>query len=432
MKNKIEKFFDADQTLILRSYRGERRLHFSLFHQFMLACTVVGFALMSIFLTANFIMNHFIPTDDVQITKSLRDDYEARIEQLVKERDELGLALNESQETSKKLVTNLGNQQELLFDLERNNYELENNLSALRGKMVDSQNRLDVLNLELDTQRKQIASIESGQGIGADSSTLSAITATLAETAKSRDEARAEVQTLRQEIAVNEQQQETAARRREVLFTQIEEAIEGSLVPMKSTLSKTGLNIDRLLNNIRSTSGIGGINVDADLSVLSNSPEGVKKIEKVLDDLDELSSLSYLAQTLPIGQPVKSGYRMSSGFGYRRHPISGRTKMHTGQDMAAPLGTPIYATGKGRIVQAGWISGYGKAVKIQHANGIQTLYGHMSKIRVKNGQTVDVGERIGDMGSTGNSTGNHLHYEVIINGTPTNPNNFLRASSYVQ
>ncbi len=430
MKQKIDKFFLTDHVLVLRNYRGERRLHFSRFHQVLFGLGVLFFALMSIFLTASFVMDRFFPSNEAMISRTLRSDYETRIEELVKERDNLSNALSESQANAKRLVNNLGEQQDLLFDLERNNYELANNLSSMRSNLVGAQNRLDALNLQLETQRQQIASLESGGG--ADTSTLSTITATLAETAQARDEARAEVQSLREQIASNEQRQASEARRRDVLFAQIEDAIETSLVPMKSTLSKTGLNIDSLLNNIRRSSSVGGLNIDADVSVLAGSPEGTKNVEKILDGLDELASMSYLAQTLPLGQPVKSGYRMTSGFGYRRHPISGRTKMHTGQDMAAGIGTPIYATGNGKVVKAGWVSGYGKTVKIQHPNGIQTLYGHMSKIRVSVGERVKLGDRIGDMGSTGRSTGSHLHYEVIVNGQPKNPTNFLRASNYVQ
>lgn len=121
-------------------------------------------------------------------------------------------------------------------------------------------------------------------------------------------------------------------------------------------------------------------------------------------------------------RPVRSG-RVSSNYGYRRHPISGRKKLHKGMDIAAPRGTPIYATGGGRIKFSGRQRGYGKVVEIRHAGNITTLYAHMSRIRsgIRNGTKVKRGQIIGYVGSTGRSTGNHVHYEFRVNGAPRNP-----------
>lgn len=129
------------------------------------------------------------------------------------------------------------------------------------------------------------------------------------------------------------------------------------------------------------------------------------------------SSKKFLMRT-----PIE-GARISSGFGNRRHPILGYNKMHTGTDFAAPTGTPIYAAGNGTVVQAGWHGGYGKYVKIRHANGYETAYAHMSRISkgIKPGARVSQGQTIGRVGSTGRSTGPHLHYEVLVRGKKVNP-----------
>ena len=117
------------------------------------------------------------------------------------------------------------------------------------------------------------------------------------------------------------------------------------------------------------------------------------------------------------------GARISSGFGKRRHPISGYTKMHRGTDFAAPSGTPIYAAGKGKVEMAGRNGGYGRYVRIRHNSTYKTAYAHMKAIAkgVKRGASVRQGQVIGYVGSTGRSTGPHLHYEVILNGKQTNP-----------
>ncbi len=116
--------------------------------------------------------------------------------------------------------------------------------------------------------------------------------------------------------------------------------------------------------------------------------------------------------------------RITSGFGMRFHPILHRWRMHTGVDISAPYGTPIRAADNGLVVYAGWRGGYGKCVIIDHGSGIATLYAHMSTILVSRGQTVRRGQVIGRVGSTGLSTGPHLHFEVRKYGRPVNPLGF--------
>ena len=117
-----------------------------------------------------------------------------------------------------------------------------------------------------------------------------------------------------------------------------------------------------------------------------------------------------------------NGARLSSPFGMRKHPIDGYNKMHRGTDFAAPMGTPIMASGDGKIIKAGWCGGGGNCVKIKHNSTYQTVYAHMSKFArgIKTGVRVKQGQTIGYVGSTGKSTGPHLHYEVIVNGKKVN------------
>lgn len=121
-----------------------------------------------------------------------------------------------------------------------------------------------------------------------------------------------------------------------------------------------------------------------------------------------------------IRTPVE-GARMSSGFGMRFHPILGFSRMHQGLDFAAPSGTPVVASAAGKVIQAGWGGGYGNVVRIEHRNGLVTRYAHLSRIDVKAGQQLTQGQRLGAVGSTGLSTGPHLHYEVWVDGKPVNP-----------
>jgi len=126
----------------------------------------------------------------------------------------------------------------------------------------------------------------------------------------------------------------------------------------------------------------------------------------------------------PIGYPAN--YIINSTFGYRSDPVRrGRVEFHSGLDFKGRRGDAVKTTADGKVILAGWFQGYGKCVRIRHKNNLETLYGHLSKINVKEGQMVNTGQVIGQVGSTGHSTGNHLHYEVRKNGKPVNPRNFL-------
>jgi murein DD-endopeptidase MepM/ murein hydrolase activator NlpD len=128
--------------------------------------------------------------------------------------------------------------------------------------------------------------------------------------------------------------------------------------------------------------------------------------------------------SLPTYAPVNVPY-LSSSFGWRRHPISGRRSMHEGLDFSAPQGTPIHAASGGVVAVASYQSGYGKTIEIEHGNGLMTRYAHASTIEVKVGDLVEKGQLIGHVGSTGRSTGPHLHFEVRMAGHPLDPRLFL-------
>ena len=111
----------------------------------------------------------------------------------------------------------------------------------------------------------------------------------------------------------------------------------------------------------------------------------------------------------------------TSGYGIRRHPIFRIRRMHTGQDIAAPYGTPVQAASDGRVIYTGWFGGYGKIVVVDHGDGVSTLYAHLSKILTRSGARLRRGEVVGRIGSTGYSTGPHVHFEVRVNGRPIDP-----------
>lgn len=156
----------------------------------------------------------------------------------------------------------------------------------------------------------------------------------------------------------------------------------------------------------------------------SNDMKEVERSISMAGSLAQVIKVRQRAVTmLPTLQPCRGTF--TSPFGVRVHPISGKVKMHEGMDLAAPNGTPIYASGDGIVSMAERHNGYGNEVMIDHGLGYQTLYGHTSKMLVKEGDTVKRGQIIALVGSTGASTGPHLHYEVWVDGVKVDPSGFL-------
>ncbi|MBY6081498.1 MULTISPECIES: M23 family metallopeptidase [Ruegeria] len=221
--------------------------------------------------------------------------------------------------------------------------------------------------------------------------------------------------------------------RNDEIFRQLEEAMVISVEPLDKMFREAGMPTDRMLDEVRrGYSGMGG-----PLTPISFSTRGEElsadevRANQLLQQMDQLNLYRIAAEKAPFATPVKSAFRFTSGYGYRRDPKTGGRRMHKGTDFAAPTGTDIFATADGVVAHAGWQSGYGRLVKIKHAFGVETLYAHNSKIRVKVGQRVSRGDHIADMGNSGRSTGTHLHYEVRVNGKPVNPMDFIKAANNV-
>jgi murein DD-endopeptidase MepM/ murein hydrolase activator NlpD len=186
--------------------------------------------------------------------------------------------------------------------------------------------------------------------------------------------------------------------------------IEGKLQTINSYLKKRGLRGF-------STKAVGGNGGEEEASKLTDE-------EKYSLYDDYLSRFLTAVAFTPMGYPRISS--LTSYFGYRSDPFNGgHAEFHPGIDFKGERGDAAKCTANGRVVFAGWFGGYGNCVRIQHKNNLETLYGHLSKIVVKVGQEVTAGEKIGEIGSTGHSTGNHLHYEVRKNGKPVNPISYL-------
>jgi murein DD-endopeptidase MepM/ murein hydrolase activator NlpD len=217
------------------------------------------------------------------------------------------------------------------------------------------------------------------------------------------------------------------------IFRQLEEAMSVSVAPLDKMFRAAGMPTDRIIEQVRrGYSGQGGPLTPLSFSTSGEEPSpDTLRANLLLNQMDQLNLYRIAAQKAPFATPVKSSFRFTSSFGFRRDPKTGGRRMHNGVDFAASLGTPLYATADGVVTHSGWLSGYGRLVKIQHDFGIETRYAHLSRLNVKVGQRVSRGQRIGDMGASGRVTGVHLHYEVRVGGKAVNPMIYIKAANDV-
>jgi murein DD-endopeptidase MepM/ murein hydrolase activator NlpD len=205
---------------------------------------------------------------------------------------------------------------------------------------------------------------------------------------------------------------------------------------LRLALQLAGLNPAVYVGSASTTSGLGGPLIEAKdpralAAVLNVDEDFAARIQAAATDLSAMRTLADVARRVPLARPAWQ-VNQTSGFGVRFDPFDGHPAMHTGLDFAGPFLTPIHATAPGTVSFTGVRTGYGNTIEIDHGGGFKTRYAHLQSISVQVGERVAVGERIGAMGSTGRSTGVHLHYEVWLNGRPQNPVRFVKAGDYVQ
>jgi murein DD-endopeptidase MepM/ murein hydrolase activator NlpD len=200
----------------------------------------------------------------------------------------------------------------------------------------------------------------------------------------------------------------------------------GSAARLGAVVAKTGLSTDNLVPP-GAKGGVGGPFIP--LSDDPAAPAFDRAVSQAAREVELADRLRRLMPFMPVRRPLLGDAGISSPFGYRTDPFLGRPALHPGVDLVQAYGAEIYSTAAGRVVRAGPYGGYGNMVELDHGNGLATRYGHMSEVLVSEGQEVKAGAVLGRIGSTGRSTGPHLHYEVRINDEPVDPERFLQAGA---
>lgn len=358
--------------------------------------------------------------------------YEARLNELSAERDARAAEARNAQERFNVALRQVSAMQLELLKSEDRLREMEQGIEAVQATLRRTIRERDEARAEAERLQAELSGEPGGESLPAASpedtaATADFLTAALAETAAQRDAIAKEADRARAQVAELEMEQKLLYEKNDRIFSQLEDAVSLSLEPLDKMFRAAGLPTEQILDTVRrGYSGQGGPLMPLTFSTRGEEPDPDSiRANAILQRLDLLNLYRIAAEKVPLVLPLKSPYRLTSPYGPRWG------KLHEGLDMAAPYGTPIYAPADGVVVFAGWSNGYGRLTKIRHEFGIETRYAHQAKIRVKVGQRVSRGERIGDMGSSGRSTGSHVHYEIRVNGKSTNPMKFIKAGRNV-
>ena len=350
--------------------------------------------------------------------------FEERLAELQAERDARAAEALAAQSRFAVALDQVSQMQSQLLSSEESRREMETGLAAVQSTLRDT----------LADRDTAVAAADAGTTPAPDrteefSVALDILSGELRSSADQRSEAVEEAEAAKltaQELTVERDQ--ILARNNEIL-TQLEDAVTVSVAPLDEVFRNVGMNPDEVLRTIRSGySGQGGPLTPMSYSTRGNAAltDTELKARQIIVTLDQMNTYRIAIEKLPLAMPVTDNFRYTSGFGRRWG------RMHEGIDMAGPVGTPIHVTGDGVVTFAGRSGAYGNLIKIRHELGTETRYAHLSRIHVKVGDRVSQGDRIGDMGNTGRSTGPHLHYEVRMNGRAVDPMSFIKAADNVQ
>lgn len=368
---------------------------------------------------------------------ALHEAYQARLNALTAERDQRASEASSAQSRFKLAMDQISRQQSALLHAAEERQELSAALDLTRGRLQDALARRDAVTAANDRLLAEMndvnASLQAGAS-GADlTETLQAVTGALSHAVAVRDAASAERESLAAELAATELELAMTSRRQDEMLTRLEQAVGDSFGPLEELLRRADLEVETTIAALRRDySGAGGPLVPLSVSTRSyDSGPMAGRFDELMFDIDRMNLLQLAIGKVPYAMPVKDAHRFTSPFGHRHDPVHGGRRMHNGVDFAAPKGTAIYATADGVVTTAGRESGYGYTVRIEHEFGFETLYAHQTRLHVEKGQRVSRGDHIGGMGSTGRSTGVHLHYEVRLNGRPVDPMTYVEAAKDV-
>ncbi len=427
-------FAFPEKRLFIQSGQSTRYLRLTPLSQFLsttAAIVAVGWMAVA---TATVVIDHVSAGSDVRAVV-VKEAYQVRLEELAAERDQRAGEARSAQARFQVAMEQVSRQQTAILQSVEERRELATALDLMRERLGDAVAQRDAVTAANDRLLAQMEAVNDSLSTSGEdlTETLDVVSRALSDAVAARDTATADRTALEEQVASLELEMQIASKRQDDMVAEVEEAIAVSFGPLEKMFDKASIDVDDLLADVRSKyAGQGGPLGDATVSTRSfDDPNVSAGFDKLMLELDRMNLMRVAAEKVPLAMPLRDPFRFTSAFGRRHDPFGRGGRMHAGVDLAAPRGTPVYTTADGVVVAAGRESGYGNVVRVQHELGFETVYAHLSSISVRPGQLLSRGAKIGGMGSTGRSTGSHLHYEVRVSGKPVNPMIYLEAAKDV-
>ncbi len=385
----------------------------------------------------------------LKITKNELDQQYTRLEDILNQRQNLEKTLQAATKDLQKTATDLDSSDQYAKDL-------EDRIDMLSSRLQHTNSRSEDLSLQITHVTKKLYQTTEERDQQAEAkliaqkklsslkrelqifqSTKDEIYNDLQKTKrkltaydKERLEKESTLSNLHNEVASLKNRLSKISTENKALIERVHAQAELGIDALHETITLTGLDPDKILapDNVE---GIGG-----PLHGVSNAGELLEKEQQYYEDAQKMeaslarwNTLNKIMKNIPLARPTDRGY-VSSSYGKRRDPVTKRKAFHSGIDISGPKNTKILATAPGKVIKAGRYGPYGLMVEIDHGQGFKTKYGHMKRIHVKKGDTVNFRTKIGTMGSSGRSTGRHVHYEIWYDDKTLNPANFFKAGNY--
>ncbi len=367
---------------------------------------------------------------------AIQTAYEGRLAEMQQAYDDLNGALVMTQERFTSATSELENKHRQLSEILVRQEAAMQDISKLRTQIAAAYRKLDSEpngnQIVMKSGETEALLAQSRNGQSAMGGPLSALFSGESSPRWARDSTHGMPRLLGEDtrkIQLRMTNLDTAQRQ---MAVQVEQAAHATIARLEDIVGRTGLNVNKVLDRV-SQENVGG--PFAPLGSGTKRANGGGALSQEVVELgatvERLSGLQRAFNSIPLLPPLSIVERIASNFGRRVDPFTSRMAFHYGLDMVAPLRTPVHATAPGVVTIAGRERAYGNLVEIDHGNGMRTRYGHLNEVLVKVGTPIVAQQTIGLLGSTGRSTGPHLHYEVRFNGSLRDPQNFLEAGRHV-
>lgn len=447
VKAGIERFF-PERQFYHRSLGEVRFISLSARNQLGLVAVLVVFLFWVAYASVNVVFKQQIISAKERKLTMMRQNYEVQLADWQSSYDELNAVLSMTQDRFEETAKEFTLRHDQLSNFKSRHAAVQNDYDSLRARLAEraengtsstsaaSSTLMQAIDLE-PTERVSRIVVDRRQARLRDVSDVIRSVVSGREGPFHKDTARFSDRVERVSTELEDLEQSRAWE-----LNQLEEQATLSIEQYEAYLTETGLDLERVAARFKSALpspaggalGIGGPLVefgdDADFGDVDLTYHD-RQLLRIDGKLERLSSLEAALTSIPLAMPVSNKLRKSSRFGPRRDPFTKRGAHHSGLDFAGPYKSSIYATAAGKVVHAGRRGPYGNMVEIDHGHRFRTRYGHMYRVKVKRGQQVEFGQLVGLLGSSGRSTGPHLHYEVWFEGKVRDPDKFVKVGRHV-